>query len=138
MKNLLILGLALTLAGCGGYHKAKRDSGGSAPRSLSGPIAITPNASTTVYSAPVSKPFANGPLQQACIASDRKARSSELCGCIQAVANRTLSSSQQARAVGFYRDPHSAQEVRTSKRSTDEQFWNTYASYAETAKRTCS
>ncbi|MFU1476478.1 hypothetical protein ACM25N_01680 [Roseovarius sp. C7] len=138
MKNLLILGLALTLAGCGGYHKAKRDSGRSAPRSISGPIAITPSASTTVISAPASKPFANGPLQKACISSDRKARNSQLCGCIQAVANRTLNSSQQARAVGFYRDPHSAQEVRTSDRPGDERFWETYASYAETAKRTCS
>jgi len=144
MKKPIILGLALLLAGCGGYHKAKREVGRSAaPRTISAPIAITPNANTSAsateasYQAPDVKPFANGPIQRACANSDRKARSRELCGCIQAVADETLSNSEQSRAVGFYKDPHSAQEVRQSDDLSDERFWKTYTNYAKSAERIC-
>ncbi|QYX58622.1 hypothetical protein K1T73_11915 [Roseovarius sp. SCSIO 43702] len=89
------------------------------------------------YRVPVAKPFANGPIKRACMNSDRKARSNELCGCIQAVADQTLSGADQSRAVSFYNDPHSAQEVRMSDRPGDEAFWKTYTNYAKTAERVC-
>lgn len=148
MKTPLILGLVLLLAGCGGYHKAKRETGRvSSPRTISAPVAITPNAQAIItssenatqvtYSLPQAKPFANGPIQRACMNSDRKARSRELCGCIQAVADQTLSGGEQSRAVSFYRDPHSAQETRQSDLPADEAFWKTYTNYANTAQRIC-
>ena len=159
MKTLILTGLILTLSGCGGYHQAKRNGGGAAaapaPRTISQPIAITPGAQPIDSSGavitpaaapaptpvptpvPVSKPFATGPIHSACMSSDRKARSRTLCGCIQAVADQRLTGAQQTRAVGFYRDPHSAQVVRTSDRPADERFWETYSNYAQAAKRTC-
>ncbi|RKF17240.1 hypothetical protein D6850_02495 [Roseovarius spongiae] len=82
--------------------------------------------------------MARGPISQACNASDRKARSPELCGCIQAVADQSLSRHDQVRAAGFYRDPHAAQEIRQSDRSSHETFWKAYVNYAKQAERTCS
>jgi len=118
MKNILILGaVALILAGCGG------SSGKSSPRR---------GAS---YS---SAPAASGPISQACLASDRTARSRALCGCIQAVADQTLSASDQRRAVSFYADPHRAQEIRQSERASDERFWEAYRAYGARAEQVCS
>ena len=85
-----------------------------------------------------SAPVAYGPISQACMASNRDARSGALCGCIQSVADDTLSSSQQRRAARFYTDPQRAQEVRQSDNSNDERFWEAYAAYAERANNTCS
>ncbi|SFA78204.1 hypothetical protein SAMN05421688_0838 [Poseidonocella pacifica] len=79
----------------------------------------------------------SGPVSQACMASDRKARSAGLCGCIQAAANRTLSAGDQRRAISFYKDPHEAQEVRQSDRSGDRSFWQRYSDYAEMATAFC-
>lgn len=115
MKNYLILGLVATmLAGCGG--------GTSQPR-------------RAAYQAPM--PFANGPLGDACLTSDRSARSRQLCGCIQAVANQTLTGSEQRRAVLFYSNPQHAQDIRQSNRSSDAQFWKAYRAYGERAERIC-
>src|SRR5690606_40941627 len=58
-------------------------------------------------------------------------RSSTMCGCIQAVANDTLSSSDQRRAVRFYSDPHLAQDVRQSSRDADKRFWKSYSDYGD-------
>lgn len=85
-----------------------------------------------------SAPVAFGPISKACLQSDRKGRSRELCGCIQAAADRTLSRAQQRRSVAFYNDPHLAQEVRQSDRAADEAFWNAYVAYGEQAERMCS
>lgn len=113
MKTVIFLGLVLGLAACGGPSRFAGGSGG-------------------VW------PVASGPISDACLASDRKARSVALCGCIQAVANDTLSSSEQRRAVRFYQDLQSAQDTRQSQRSGDQRFWAAYTTYAERAERVCS
>lgn len=118
MKNILILGMILALAGCGGVHRFK-DRGARAP-------------------APLYAPTAKGPIRTACLASDRKARSNHLCGCIQAVADRTLSHGDQLRAVKFYGDPQMAQDVRQSDRASDERFWKAYSDYGAQAGRICT
>ncbi len=82
-------------------------------------------------------PSASGPISQACLASDRTARSRALCGCIQAVANQTLGGSDQRRAASFYSDPQRAQEVRQSDRSSDEAFWEAYKAYGARAEQIC-
>lgn len=140
MKQVILLLVITALAGCGGVHKARKDArlGQSSPP----PVASTPsNPITTgvqnVPAAPVQRPFASGPLQKACISSDRKARSRELCGCIQAVADQTLSSAQQRVAVSFYADPHRAQVIRQSDKASHEAFWQAYKNYGETAQRIC-
>lgn len=139
MKQVVLLLMVVSLAGCGGFHKAKR----GAPSPKTQPVhtpAPSANSGTVIVNTavPIAKPFARGPINSACMASDRKARSRELCGCIQAVADDTLSASQQRIAVSFYIDPHKAQETRQSDRPSDEQFWKEYRAYGAAAERICS
>ena len=87
----------------------------------------------------LTTPFAEaGPVDNACIRSDRGARSPGLCGCIQQVADQTLSRADQRRAAGFFRDAEKAQEVRMSKRDADNAFWARYKTFATTAQAYCS
>ncbi|WP_245306314.1 hypothetical protein [Roseovarius aestuariivivens] len=116
MKQLIVIAMILTVAACGQPERLK-SSGGPVSRGM---------------------PMAFGPISKACMASDRKRRSRELCGCIQAVADDTLSFAQQRRAVGFYRNPHEAQEIRQSDRARDEDFWTAYRAYGDQAERQCS
>ncbi|WP_254684626.1 hypothetical protein [Sulfitobacter sp. JL08] len=80
---------------------------------------------------------ASGPISRACLSSDRKSRNSQLCGCIQAAADRTLSKSDQNLAASFYGNPQKAQDVRQSNRTGDEIFWQKYKNYSETAEAIC-
>lgn len=117
MKQLILIALVLSVAACGRSDRFKGTTG----------------------AAPVSRgaPMAFGPISKACMASERKARSRTLCGCIQYAANQTLSGSQQRRAVAFYSDPHRAQEIRQSDRANDEQFWKAYRAYGDRAEALC-
>lgn len=78
-----------------------------------------------------------GPIDNACIRSDRARGNAPLCGCIQQVADQTLSRSDQRRAARFFRDPHKAQEARTSDSSRDSAFWSRYKKFANTASAYC-
>ncbi|MDU8929869.1 hypothetical protein RXV86_20985 [Alisedimentitalea sp. MJ-SS2] len=121
--------LALVACGGGGYRKAARDVGPSKVRTVP--------TGQPASSQPAVRRFASGPISQACMASDRKARSRERCGCIQAVANDTLSASDQRLAVTFYGDPHRAQVIRQSDDAGHERFWQTYKDYAQSAAAVC-
>jgi hypothetical protein len=112
MKRIVLLGLVLGLGACGGPDRFDGGRGG--------------------------RPVASGPISDACLGSGRKARSPALCGCIQAVANDTLSGADQRRAVAFYRDLQSAQDTRQSQRAGDQRFWAAYTAYAERAERVCT
>ncbi len=116
-KFPMILSLAVLLAACS-------SSSNDRVRASSGQPLVTRAAS--------------GPISRACLTSNRKARSRALCGCIQAAADRTLSSSDQSLASSFYADPHRAQSIRQSDRVKDEVFWKKYRSYSETAQALCS
>lgn len=115
MRRVLTLVVVLALAACGGASGSRGDR--SVARAM---------------------PVAAGPISTACLQSDRKARSRVLCGCIQVAANRTLSRAEQRRAVRFYRDPHSAQDIRQSRRPVDQRFWKAYRAYGAEAERLCS
>ena len=78
-----------------------------------------------------------GPIDSACIRSERAA-SPRLCGCIQQVADQTLSRADQRRAAGFFRNAQQAQDVRMSKRAADNQFWDRYKLFAASAERYCA
>ena len=82
--------------------------------------------------------FATGPIYAACRASDRKAADRVRCGCVQAVANRTLSDDEQQRGAGFFSDPHQAQVVRQSDRPRDEVFWTRWRAYGDEAAQLCT
>lgn len=117
MNFRIILGLTLilALAACGGSRSA--------------PV---PKAKPTI-----KRPYAEGPIFQACLKAGRKAASRDLCGCAQAVANRELTSRDRARAETFYADPQLAQDARTADNSATRAFWKRYRAYATTAERSC-
>ncbi len=81
---------------------------------------------------------AAGPIERACNRSDRSAANPRLCACIQEAADLTLSRSDQNRAARFFRDPHEAQEVRQSDRRRDEEFWERYRAFGDTAEAFCA
>lgn len=114
-KTSLMLVATLALTACGG---AGSQGGGR----LDAPV----------------RSFANGPIHDACLQSDRRASSRALCGCVQASANTILIRNEQARAVAFFRDPHLAQVTRQSDRSGDERFWIRYKEFVDIAERSCA
>jgi hypothetical protein len=83
-------------------------------------------------------PVHAGPIENACVRSDRPNVSRSLCACIQAVANQTLNRSDQRQAARFFRDPQRAQDVRMSKSARDNEFWTRYRAFGEAAELRCS
>lgn len=77
-----------------------------------------------------------GPVDSACVRAGRSA-DRNLCGCIQQVADMTLSRADQRRAAAFFKDPEKAQEVRASSRASDNDFWDRYKNFATTAEAYC-
>ncbi|GGX58720.1 hypothetical protein GCM10007385_29390 [Tateyamaria omphalii] len=82
--------------------------------------------------------FATGPIYSACRSGGRDQASRARCGCVQAVANQSLSSSDQSRGAGFFSNPQQAQEVRVSDRASDERFWRRWKDYSDSAARQCT
>jgi len=115
MRAFLLLVVSLGLAACGG--SSHRD-------------ARTIGATPTVA-------FATGPIYSACRASDRDATDRQLCGCIQAVADRELSGSDTRRIAGFFDDPEEAHAVKISDSWRNESFWDLYRAYVSAARQTC-
>lgn len=76
-------------------------------------------------------------LESACTKSPRAAASGVLCGCIQDVANLTLTKSDQRMAVSFFKDPQKAQDIRQSDRGSHEKFWDRYKQFTEAAGQLC-
>ncbi|HEX9858799.1 MAG TPA: hypothetical protein VGA75_10630 [Paracoccaceae bacterium] len=83
-------------------------------------------------------PAAAGPIERACISSNRDAANRAVCGCIQQVADQTLRGGDQRKAAKFFSDPERAQEVRMSKRDSDNAFWARYKSFGELAEAYCA
>jgi hypothetical protein len=79
-----------------------------------------------------------GPIESACLNSDRKVANRALCGCIQQVADMTLKGGDQRKAAKFFKDPDEAQKVRMSKRDSDNAFWARYKNFGETAAAYCA
>ncbi len=78
-----------------------------------------------------------GTIERACMKSDRKAANRSLCGCIQNVADLTLSDKDQRLAAKFFKDPHMAQEIRQSDRAAHGVFWEKYKAFGRTAETYC-
>lgn len=79
-----------------------------------------------------------GPIERACLQSDRKAANRAVCGCIQQVADMTLRGADQRKAAKFFTNPDQAQEVRMSKRNSDNDFWARYKNFGATAEAYCA
>jgi hypothetical protein len=78
-----------------------------------------------------------GPIEKACMASDRGGNRS-LCGCIQQAADMTLSGGDQRRAAKFFKDPEAAHATWVSQSSSDDAFWERYKSFGQTAEAYCA
>jgi hypothetical protein len=92
----------------------------------------------TAFVIAMAAPSFAGPIESACLRSDRKAANRALCGCIQQVADMTLRGGDQRRAAGFFRDPDKAQQVKMSKRDNDDAFWERYKSFGDQAEAYCA
>ena len=78
-----------------------------------------------------------GPIERACLKSDRKAANRSVCACIQQAADMTLSGGDQRRAVGFFKDPEKAHKVWMSKSNGDDAFWERYKAFGAQAEAYC-
>ena len=78
-----------------------------------------------------------GPIQKACMASDRGGDRT-LCSCIQQAADMTLSGSDQRRAAKFFKDPEAAHATWISQSKSDDAFWDRYKSFGQTAEAYCA
>ena len=78
-----------------------------------------------------------GLIDRACLRSDTGNGSPGLCGCIQQVADMTLTRSDQRRAARFFTDPQRAQDVRASTSDADNAFWSRYTNFGTAAARYC-
>ena len=92
-------------------------------------------ASLLISTTPV--PASAGPMSSACMKSDRKAKSRKLCRCMQSVANKELSRSDQKLAASFFKDPQKAQDIRQSDRTSHEKFWKRYKAFGVTFSKSC-
>ena len=81
---------------------------------------------------------AAGPIEYACVRSERKAVTRSLCGCIDQVAERVLSGSDQRRAAKFFKDPDEAHAVWISQKRADDDFWTRYKAFGAQAEAACS
>ena len=79
-----------------------------------------------------------GPVDSACMRSDRSASSRQLCGCIQQVADMTLRGGDQRRAAKLMKDPDLAHDVWVSKRQADDEFWDRYKNFGQMAEAYCA
>jgi len=106
------------LAGCGG---SRYSSDAAVGRFASAPVL-----------------FASGPIQKACLAAGRREASTTRCGCVQAVADQSLSWSEQRQGAKLFSDPHRLQEMRQSDNSGDNAFWSTWKAFGQNAAAVCS
>lgn len=82
--------------------------------------------------------FASGPISQACRSAGRKSASRARCGCVQAVANRSLSTADQKKGAAFFKNPQRAQDTRQSDNAANERFWKRWKAYSNDAARLCT
>ncbi|MDR7123722.1 hypothetical protein J2X53_000528 [Pseudorhodobacter sp. 4114] len=79
-----------------------------------------------------------GPIERACLGSDRKAATRPVCACVQQVADMTLRGGDQRKAAAFFKDPDRAQKVRMSKSDNDNDFWRRYKAFGDQAEAFCA
>lgn len=100
-------------------------------------IILTALCMASLLIATVPAPTEASTMQNACMKSDRKAKSRKMCRCMQSVANQELSKSDQKLAASFFKEPHKAQEIRQSDRRSHEQFWERYKEFGAVFAATC-
>jgi len=118
---------------------------------VAAPVSAPTPAPETVTQAAVALPrtpaapeprarFATGPIYSACQKAGRKAASRARCGCVQWVADRELSASDQRRGAGYFSNQHKLQQVRqtSEQNAANGKFWAAWKAYGQSASRQCS
>ena len=98
----------------------------------------TPIVLATVVAAFLPVMAFAGPIESACNRSDRQAANRSLCDCIGQVADMTLRGGDQKRVASFFKDPEKAQDVKMSKRDSDDEFWERYQAFTAQAEAYCA
>lgn len=120
----------------GGRTPGPGDSEGSNDMKCSYRAALAATAVTTMMM--LGSTAQAGPITRACLASDSRAASPALCGCIQQVADMVLSNRDQRQAARFFKKPDMAQDVKMSSSRSDEQFWEKYSYFGAVAQEQCA
>ena len=71
------------------------------------------------------------------MAATRAAASPALCGCVQQVANQTLSASDRSRVADFFADPEVAHAMRINDSPFADSFWERYQNFVRTSETVC-
>ena len=79
----------------------------------------------------------SGPILSACMQAGRSGATRQSCGCVQAVANKTLSDSDQRLGASFFSNPHRAQEIRQSPNAVHSAFWKRWSAFGDQAAKQC-
>ncbi|WP_375229021.1 hypothetical protein [Roseobacter sp. S98] len=116
--------LSLLLAAC------------SAPGTTSSPV--SQQRAVFIPASGGAPQFASGLISNACLKDDRRAASPARCGCVQAVANRTLTPSEKRRGAAFFGDPDRVQAMKVSDSPDNERFWEHWSRFADQAELLCS
>ncbi len=83
------------------------------------------------------RPSASGDISQACMAANRAAASPALCGCVQQVANQTLSARDRGHVADFFGDPEEAHAMRIDDSDYADAFWERYQNFVRTTETVC-
>ncbi len=78
-----------------------------------------------------------GPIEQACLASNRAGAERALCSCVQKVADITLSAADQRLVARFFADPNRAEAVRVKTSASANAFWQRYTVFGQQAELAC-
>lgn len=85
----------------------------------------------------VASAVSAGPVERACVNSARAKGNSALCGCVQKVADVTLSGKDQLMVAQFFLSPDKAEEVRMQSTPSANAFWDRYTLFGEQAEMAC-
>ena len=94
--------------------------------------------SAAMFAAAAPVVAAPGVINRACQKADRNAATPRLCGCIQKVANSSLSMGERRKVAKWFKDPAKAEKVRMSARGWDELLWKRYKAFGQRAREQCS
>lgn len=78
-----------------------------------------------------------GPIERACLASNRSAADHSLCSCVQKVADITLNGADQRLVAKFFTDPDKAETVRMKSSTSANAFWERYTIFGQQAELAC-
>lgn len=78
-----------------------------------------------------------GPIERACLASSRAGGDRALCGCVQQVADVTLTGADQRLVAKFFADPNKAETVRMQSSASANAFWDRYTVFGQQAEMAC-